>query len=179
MQKRLIALGAAVLLLGGCQEKERQQEKAQVQKEQKQQQQEQSAQPKQEETALQQEQSAVTQTPKTPQQQPVEESGAAMEKDGVAAKQKNTKQQEPPTSAEKNGQELYVSCVSCHGPSAQRKALGTSEVIAGWDKQKLIDAMQGYKDGTYGGNMKATMAAQMGRFDKAQIEKMAEYISGL
>ncbi|MGM0533700.1 MAG: c-type cytochrome [Campylobacterota bacterium] len=182
MQKTLIAITAALFMLSGCQEKEQSSKpKEQPKKEQPQKQQKQSEpkQPQQDTKVLQQDESSLEQSKEATQQTPVDESDVPMEKDGVAQKQENTQQQDSAPSTEKSGKELYVSCVSCHGSNAERKALGASEVIAGWDKQKLIDSMQGYKDGSYGGNMKATMTAQMARFDKDQVEKLAEYISTL
>ena len=36
-------------------------------------------------------------------------------------------------------------CASCHGQMAEKSALGKSNVIAGWDVAKIVDALKGYK----------------------------------
>lgn len=59
------------------------------------------------------------------------------------------------------------------------KALGKSQVIAGWDKQKIIDALNGYKNGTYGGAMKGIMLGQVASKSDAEIDALADFISKL
>ena len=39
-------------------------------------------------------------------------------------------------------------CASCHGAKAEKKALGKSDVIAGWDAATVVAALQEYKAGT-------------------------------
>lgn len=78
-----------------------------------------------------------------------------------------------------NGELLFKACASCHGQKAEKQALGKSQVIAGWDKQKLIDAMNGYKDGSYGGAMKGIMKGQVATKTDAEIEALATFISNL
>ena len=75
-----------------------------------------------------------------------------------------------------DGADIYKKCAACHGLNAEKKAMGKSEVIAGWDTQKTIDALKGYKDGTYGGPMKALMKGQVARLSDAEIEAVAKYI---
>ncbi len=67
----------------------------------------------------------------------------------------------------------------CHGQKAEKKALGQSEIIAGWDKQKIIDALNGYKDGSYGKAMKGVMKGQVATKSASDIEALATYISSL
>ena len=76
-----------------------------------------------------------------------------------------------------DGATLYKACASCHGANAEKAALGKSQVIKGWDKEKTIKALKGYKDGTYGGAMKGVMKGQVARLDDAKIEALASYIS--
>ena len=78
-----------------------------------------------------------------------------------------------------DGAGLYKKCASCHGKKAEKKALNKSQVIQGWDKQKIVDALKGYKDGSYGGAMKGLMKGQVATYDDAQIEAVSEYISTL
>ncbi|MBN2895649.1 MAG: c-type cytochrome [Campylobacterales bacterium] len=75
--------------------------------------------------------------------------------------------------------ELYHKCASCHGTGAEKSALGKSQVIAGWDAQKTIDAIIGYQNGTYGGPMKALMGAQVKNLSDEEIQALARYIAAL
>ena len=78
-----------------------------------------------------------------------------------------------------DGAKLYATCAGCHGVKGEKKALGQSQVIGGWDAQKTIDALNGYKAGTYGKAMKGVMAGQVAKLDEAKIKALAEYISTL
>ncbi|MCK9490628.1 MAG: c-type cytochrome [Sulfurimonas sp.] len=80
------------------------------------------------------------------------------------------------TIAAADGAALYKSCVACHGASGEKKALGKSEVITGWEASKTIAALKGYQDGTYGGAMKGLMKGQVKSLDDAQIEALAKHI---
>jgi cytochrome c553 len=75
-----------------------------------------------------------------------------------------------------DGAELYKKCAGCHGVNAEKKALGKSQIIKGWDAQKTVAALKGYKDGTYGGAMKALMRGQVAALNDAQIESLAKFI---
>jgi len=74
---------------------------------------------------------------------------------------------------------LFVACASCHGTHGEKKALGKSKVIAGWKATQVESALKGYKDGSYGGTMKAVMQGQAAKLSDAQISALAEYISKL
>ena len=76
-----------------------------------------------------------------------------------------------------SGAEIYTKCVACHGANAEKKAMGKSQIIAGWEKTKTVAALQGYKDGSYGGPMKGVMKGQVMRLSEAEIEAVAEYIA--
>ena len=78
-----------------------------------------------------------------------------------------------------DGEALYKSCASCHGQKAEKEALGKSQVIAGWDKEKTIQALNGYKAGTYGGVMKNIMKGQVATKTDAEIDALATFISKL
>lgn len=78
-----------------------------------------------------------------------------------------------------DGQKLFASCSSCHGQKAEKSALNKSQIISTWDKQKIKNALIGYKNGTYGGAMKDIMKGQMANKSDAQIEALADYISKL
>ena len=72
---------------------------------------------------------------------------------------------------------LYTTCGSCHGQKAEKLALGKSQVIAGWDKQRIIDSLKGYKNGTYGGVMKNIMIGHVNSKTDREIEALADLIS--
>ncbi|MDY0052411.1 MAG: c-type cytochrome [Aliarcobacter sp.] len=78
-----------------------------------------------------------------------------------------------------DGEALFKSCASCHGQKAEKEALGKSQVIAGWDKEKTIQALNGYKAGTYGGVMKNIMKGQVATKTDAEIDALATFISKL
>ena len=74
---------------------------------------------------------------------------------------------------------LYKPCAGCHGAKGEKKALGKSQVIKGWPAAKTVEALKGYKTGTYGGPMKGVMKGQVVRLNDAQIKELADYIAGL
>ena len=78
-----------------------------------------------------------------------------------------------------DGGAIYKACASCHGANAEKKALNKSEVIQGWEVSKTVAALKGYKDGSYGGPMKGIMKGQVAKLSDAQIQAVAEHISGL
>ncbi|MDD2448827.1 MAG: c-type cytochrome [Sulfurimonas sp.] len=77
----------------------------------------------------------------------------------------------------KDGAALYKSCAACHGVDASKVALGKSAVIKGWSAQKLADALNGYKAGTYGGAMKGLMAGQVKNLSAEDIKVLSEHIA--
>ena len=80
------------------------------------------------------------------------------------------------TVAAADGASLYKKCAGCHGVSGEKKALGKSAEIKGWEAKKTITALKGYKAGTYGGAMKGLMKGQVAALDDAQIEAIAKFI---
>ena len=83
------------------------------------------------------------------------------------------------THTTKTGAELFSKCASCHGINAEKKALGKSQVIKGWDIAKIENALGGYKNGTYGGSMKGLMKAQVTSLSEKDITLLAKHISKL
>lgn len=78
-----------------------------------------------------------------------------------------------------DGAAIYKMCASCHGQNAEKKALNKSQVIQGWESKKIVAALKGYKDGTYGGAMKAMMKGQVSKLSDADMEAVAKHISQL
>ena len=82
-------------------------------------------------------------------------------------------------SVDVDGATVFKACSSCHGMSAEKKALNKSQIIKGWESSKVVQALNGYKDGSYGGTMKGVMKPQVVKLNEAQIEAVAKYISTL
>ena len=75
-----------------------------------------------------------------------------------------------------DGATLYKTCATCHGAKGEKAALNKSHIIQGWSADKTIVALNGYKDGSYGGPLKATMSAQVKNLDAEAISTLAKYI---
>lgn len=73
----------------------------------------------------------------------------------------------------------FAACATCHGANGEKPALGKSQVIAGWDEAKTTAALKGYKDGSYGGAMKAVMKGQVARLSDADIADLAKQIAAM
>ena len=80
------------------------------------------------------------------------------------------------TAAMADGAALYKKCSACHGASGEKKALGKSAVIKGWEAQKTVASLKGYKDGTYGGPMKGLMKGQVAKLSVDEISSLSAYI---
>jgi len=80
------------------------------------------------------------------------------------------------TIAAADGASAYKKCAGCHGASGEKKALGKSAVIKGWDAQKTVDALNGYKAGTYGGAMKGLMKGQVASLGDTEIAAIAKFL---
>ena len=79
--------------------------------------------------------------------------------------------------AASNGADLYKKCTSCHGANGEKHALNKSKIINEMSKEELVTALKGYKDGTYGGAMKALMKGQVASYDDAKIDAVSEFIA--
>ncbi len=77
------------------------------------------------------------------------------------------------------GKTLYIKCAACHGSNGEKAALAKSQIIKGWSVAKVTEALNGYKNGTYGNAMKAVMKGQASGLSDTQIKSLAEYISSL
>lgn len=122
--------------------------------------------------------------PKAPEVAPVSqtEPKAAEPAKPVAAQpekvQPKTTQSTPVASID-GGALFGQKCATCHGAKAEKQALGKSQVIAGWEAQKIKDALHGYQAGTYGKEMKAVMQGQAKGLNDVQIDALASHISSL
>ena len=64
-------------------------------------------------------------------------------------------------------------CAGCHGKDFEKKAMGVSKIVKDLTKAEIATAIKGYKDGTYGGAMKALMKGQVVGLSDADIEAIA------
>lgn len=71
-----------------------------------------------------------------------------------------------------------TACVACHGANFEKVALGKSKIVKDMNKDDIIKALKGYKDGTYGGAMKAMMTGQVTKLSEADIMNIADQITG-
>jgi len=78
-----------------------------------------------------------------------------------------------------DGKLIFSKCIGCHGKSAELAALRKSKIIKGWSADKVVHALNGYTDGTYGGTMKGVMKSQIKSLSQDDINAVAKYISGL
>jgi len=104
---------------------------------------------------------------------------APKEQKVVVAQKKATASKTKETVAKVDGAQLFAACAGCHGAHGEKKALGKSQVIGGWEASKVVTALKGYKEGTYGGAMKAVMKGQASKLSNAEIDALAKHISTL
>ncbi len=71
-----------------------------------------------------------------------------------------------------------AACAGCHGKDFEKSAMGKSKIVKDMSKDDIIKALKGYKDGSYGGAMKAVMAGQAKNLSDADIEEIATSIAG-
>jgi cytochrome c553 len=78
-----------------------------------------------------------------------------------------------------DGSKLYAKCISCHGQNGEKVALGKSQIIQGWDENKIYTSLKGYQDGTYGGAMQGVMKAQVSNMSDSELRALAKHITSL
>ncbi len=69
-----------------------------------------------------------------------------------------------------------TACAGCHGKDFEKKAMNVSKVVKDLSKADIEKALKGYKDGSYGGAMKAVMAAQAKKLSDEDIKAIAEKV---
>jgi len=63
-------------------------------------------------------------------------------------------------------------CTSCHGEHFEKHALGKSKIVKDMSEEDIKVALDGYKNGTYGGPMKGVMIGQAKKIqDTAHLAK--------
>jgi cytochrome c553 len=78
-----------------------------------------------------------------------------------------------------NASGLYAKCIGCHGAKGEKVALGKSKIINAMSSADIETALNGYKDGSYGGPMKGVMKGQVSTFSPEEIKALSGYISTL
>lgn len=96
----------------------------------------------------------------------------------VANKSKNTSAATKISSNE-NGKKVFAKCIVCHGKQANLKALNNSQDISKWSAESITASLKGYKDGTYGGKFKASMAPMVKPLSESDMNDVAAYITTL
>ncbi len=77
-----------------------------------------------------------------------------------------------------DGAAIYkAQCASCHGAAGEKKALNKSQVISEFSHEQFVNALKGYKDGTYGGAMKAMMKGKVAKLSDEEIDAIANEIA--
>jgi cytochrome c-type protein NapB len=69
-----------------------------------------------------------------------------------------------------------ASCKGCHGENFEKKVMGTSKILKDMSKKEIIDALKGYKDGTYGGKLKKMMVGRVVKLSDKDIKALANEI---
>ena len=75
------------------------------------------------------------------------------------------------------GDSLFnAKCRVCHGDLADRPEYNASSIIAGWNIEKTIHALQGYKSTQYGGRFKSTMEGIAQELSSEEMILLAQHI---
>jgi cytochrome c553 len=80
------------------------------------------------------------------------------------------------TSLLADGASAYNKCVSCHGASGEKVALGKGKIIKDMPKSEIETSLLGYQNGTYGGALKTVMIGQVKGLSGADIKAIANFI---
>jgi len=79
-----------------------------------------------------------------------------------------------------DGAAIYAKCAGCHGKNGEKPALGKSELIRGWEVDKIEKTLKDYKAGTRNiHGMGSLMKGQVSSLSDADIKAVAEYIHKL
>ena len=65
-------------------------------------------------------------------------------------------------------------CKGCHGQKWEDSAMSKAKVLKNMSKSEIINALKGYKDGSYGGKLKGLMKAQV---KDLSLEDMEEIVA--
>ncbi|MFV0481265.1 MAG: c-type cytochrome [Campylobacteraceae bacterium] len=71
---------------------------------------------------------------------------------------------------------IFKRCTVCHGKNAEKVPPGGTKITADLTADEIKSSLKGYKAGTYGGKMKASMIGQVKSLSDADIDALADYI---
>lgn len=70
---------------------------------------------------------------------------------------------------------LPEKCSSCHGVNGEKMAFGSkSAIIKDLPKDTFLSSVMGYKNGTFGGQMKKVMEGVVVKIDDAELKQIVE-----
>lgn len=81
--------------------------------------------------------------------------------------------------SQKDAKKIYKTCANCHGINGDSPALGKSAVINLMNEEQISRALNGYLDGSYGGELKIVMKIEAQKLTKEEIQSVAKYIQTL
>ncbi|QAR32600.1 c-type cytochrome [Geovibrio thiophilus] len=81
--------------------------------------------------------------------------------------------------AASDGAALYNKCKACHGADGSKVPAGAKTAVKGQSAADLEKKLTGYKDGSFGGEKKATMQRMAANLSPEDIKALAQYMSGL
>ena len=64
-------------------------------------------------------------------------------------------------------------CAGCHGQNFELAAMGKSKIVKDMSLKEIVNALKGYKDGTYGDTLKGMMMVQVKDLKTSDIEAMS------
>jgi len=67
-------------------------------------------------------------------------------------------------------------CTGCHGVNWDKKALGKSLKVSEMTNSEIEKALIGYKEGTYGGQMKGLMKGQVNKYSNKEMSDFSKTI---
>ncbi len=63
-----------------------------------------------------------------------------------------------------------TSCKGCHGVDFEKASLGSSKIVRDMTKEEVVEALLGYKNGTYGGSMKGVMIEKVKNYTDEELK---------
>ena len=82
--------------------------------------------------------------------------------------------------AAEDGAALFKArCQSCNGADGEKLPSGSSAAIKGQSSADVLKALEGYKDGSFGGARKQAMTNVVKRLSDEQIKSVSDFVGAL
>jgi cytochrome c-type protein NapB len=94
--------------------------------------------------------------------------------DEKKAEDSNATKTEAPATTTPAKEVNTAACAGCHGKDFEKSAMGKSKIVKDMAKADIETALKGYKDGSYGGAMKAIMKGQVAKLSDEDMKAIAE-----